>query len=96
MGRSQKAVSLALLLALSGCGTAPVLEVDENREALKNVRDSWLVECTGVGSEARPGDATGDLLEDFSNAAKFGGICQERHRSLVEYLRPLVERARSQ
>ena len=92
MGSGTKAISLALLLAGCGAHQAPV-EPNEYQIALKQVKDEWLKDCEGLGD--RPGNATGDLLQDFADAAALGGECRARHNSAVQYLRPLVEKAKS-
>ncbi len=92
MGSRTTAVSLALLLA--GCGThqAPA-EPNEYQIALKQVKEEWMKDCQGLGD--RPGNATGDLLQDFADAAALAGECKARHNSAMQYLRPVVEKAKA-
>lgn len=95
MGRQQKAIPVALALLLSGCfgsGTNPTAP-NEFQIGLREVKDEYLKSCDGLGD--RPGSGVGDLLQDFNDASALGGLCRSRHEALVEYLRPLVEKAKT-
>lgn len=95
MGRRTQLVPLILALALGGCNTAPEQPTDtELVIALKSIKDEWLEDCKGLGD--RPGGEVGDLLQDFANASALGAECRERHNSFARYLRPLVQRVKSQ
>lgn len=97
MGSCARAIPLVLFVLLAGCeATLPPTAPPENEVVvgLKNLHSGWLQKCEGLGD--RPGDATGDLLEDFNSAAALGGVCKQRHNALVEYLTPLIEKAKNQ
>ena len=97
MGRRAQLVSIAALLVLTGCvHTKPKPEPAPTPEviiALKEMNKEWLKYCEGLGD--RPGSATGDLLQDFNDAASLGGACKARQKALVDYLTPLVEKAKA-
>lgn len=98
MGRiTQFATATAVALLLAGCAGDPAApvpgEVPEIVIALKEINDVWLQDCPEIGD--RPGGAVGDLLQDFSEVAQAGAICQTRHRNLRDYVRPLVEKAKA-
>lgn len=91
MGYRAQLVPLILSLCLTGCfKDAEVMPDSELQIAIKSIPDEYLKHCEGLGE--RPGDMTGDLLQDFNTAATLGGICQARHDSLVGYLAPLLQK----
>lgn len=97
MGSCARAIPIVLSLLLAGCGGTRPPEVSGENEVvvgLKSIPAGWLEKCKGLGE--RPGDATGDLLEDFNAATTLGGVCQQRHGTLVDYLVPLIEKAKNQ
>lgn len=97
MGGRAQLVPLAALLALVGCANAPPPPAPEATPevviALKELNKDWLKYCEGLGD--RPGSATGDLLQDFNDAASLGGACKARQKALVDYIAPLVEKAKA-
>lgn len=97
MGRRAQLIPLAVLLALVGCASPPPPRTPDTTPevvvALKELNQEWLRYCEGLGD--RPGSATGDLLQDFNDAASLGGACKARQKALVDYIAPLVEKAKA-
>lgn len=97
MGRISQLVTLVFAALLAGCaGDPPKAKSEPLPEviiALKELNEERLRLCPKLGE--RPGDATGDLLQDFTAVASIGAECQRRQKSLVEYIRPLVEKAKT-
>ena len=87
---------LAAFLLLAGCfgreAAEPVAEA-ELIVALKNTKAEWLKPCDGMPPEL-PENQTGNLLEDFNTATSLGAECKLRHSNLVDYIAPLIERAK--
>lgn len=98
MGSRTQAVAMIVLslFALAGCRkdvVQPTLP-NEYKEGLKYVKAGWLEDCPSLGS--LPGHTAGDLLQDLADIAVLASECRERHRSFVEYMRPLVEKAKKE
>lgn len=88
---------LAAFLLLAGCFGREVKEPVAEPElivALKSTKAEWLKPCNGMPPEL-PANQTGNLLEDFNTATALGAECKLRHSNLVEYIAPLVERAKA-
>lgn len=95
MGSRTSIIALALLL--SSCVRYVYVEVEKPNEcytALAQINEYWLQPTPTL--KDRPGNEVGDLLQDFADAAAIGGECRARHNSLIEYVSPLVEKAKTQ
>ena len=89
------AVAIAVLsLSLMGasCQPQPQEGPDEFRIALRQIKAEHMAKCEGLGET--PENSTGDLLQDFANLASISAACRARHDTLVDYLGPVVEKAK--
>lgn len=97
MGSRAKTYAIALLtfiaVSLTGCGGQPVQPPNEYRIALAQLNTSWLDVCRGLGDI--PDRAVGTLLQDFVDLSGVAAPCRADHNALVEYLTPLIEKARA-
>lgn len=97
MGSRQKTHAIAgllfIALSVSGCAQAPVPPPNEYKIALQELDTSWLDECQGLGD--KPDRKVGSLLADFTTLAPLASICRTNHNALVEYLKPLIEKAKA-
>lgn len=84
----------ALSLALMGasCQPQPSAGPDEFRIALREIKTEHLAKCQGLGEA--PENSTGDLLQDFANLASVSATCRAKHNTLIDYLAPVVEKAK--
>ncbi len=84
---------IATLILLTGCTKDNSFgEPDEYAIALRQIKDEQLVDCAGLPET--PGTAVGDLLQDFNDMAKVAACNQLHYRTLRDYIRPLVDKAR--
>lgn len=60
--------------------------------AVESIQDELLRECEGMPPP--PSNTVGDLLEDGTLSMVLLGQCMARQRSLLNYLRPVVEAER--
>ena len=93
MGSRQKTYAVAFALLLAGCSTKAPEPVNEHALALANVDAAWLAECQGLGD--KPDRAVGTLLQDFVDLTKVAVPCREDHNALVQYLKPLIDKAKA-
>jgi hypothetical protein len=97
MGSCQKPYALIglLLIALSltGCPFNPVKPANEYQIALQELDVSWLDECRGLGDVSDR--KVGTLLQDFTDLSGVAAPCRLNHNALVEYLRPIIEKAKA-
>lgn len=97
MGSCQKPHALMsvlfIALSLAGCGSKPVPPPNEYRIALQELDSAWLTECLGLGDI--PDRRVGTLLQDFTDLVSVAAPCRADHNALVQYLKPLVEKAKS-
>lgn len=87
------AVAIAVLsLSLMGASCQPQPAPDEFRIALRQIKAEHLAKCERL--DETPENSTGDLLQDFANLASISAACRARHDTLVDYLGPVVEKAK--
>lgn len=92
--------ALFITLMLTGCGwppkkpEPPVQTKSQTELAVQEIKGEWLKTCDGL-AEVPPGNSTGNLLLDYTDAVALLGICLARHNSLIEYLAPVVARERN-
>lgn len=65
----------------------------ETELAVSAVNAEWLVECEGPVDPMLDNNI-GNLLQDYANMAEMFAVCQARHRKLIEYLVPIVNKER--
>lgn len=95
MGRVKinHAVVFGMALFAAGCTGKPPKEPNEYLIALKGVSEEQMTPCGGLGEA--PENQVGNLLQDFNDLSAACAPCRARHNSLVEYLRPLIEKAKA-
>lgn len=85
-------------LSLVGCTSAPkgatVKTRTEAEIAIAEVREEWLKKCEFVVTER--GNSIGELLKDYTDAAAALAECTARHNDFVDYIGPIVRKARNQ
>lgn len=87
-------IALAIVAAsVVGCDRHRVQPPNEYRIALQELDTAWLAECRGLGD--LPDRAVGTLLQDFVDLSGVAAPCRADHNALVEYLKPLVEKAKA-
>lgn len=94
MARCSRYLSVVSLAVLAGCAQVPGQPAGDPEVGvgLRYIKDEWLAPCDGPGEA--PENSVGNLLQDMADIATLGSTCRERHRSLVEYLAPLVKKSR--
>lgn len=87
----------AALFMLSGCATLQTSDSirtkSETELAVSAIRSEWMTHCEGVAGDM-PVNETGGLLQDYADVAAAFAVCRERHNSLVEHLKPIVQKER--
>jgi len=85
-------VAVLVCFALMGASCQPQKSTDEFRIALRQLKEEQIQKCTGLGEA--PENSTGDLLQDYADLAQVAATCKIRHNTLIDYLKPLVEKAK--
>lgn len=88
------AVMLGLAIFATGCTNKSPKEPNEYQIALKQVSTEWTTPCPVLG--AAPENSVGALLSDYSALAEVQAICAARHSALINYLAPLVQKAKAE
>jgi len=90
-----RAYALILLLALTGCAgrATEVTPPNEYEVALQELDTQLIKRCQGLGD--LPDTAVGSLLQDFVNLSAVATPCRANHNALVDYLTPLIEKAKA-
>lgn len=98
--RSRRTTAGALILAgllVSGCATkviSPDLPTKRPVElGVAEIRGEWMQPCEGLDPNT-PMNNVGDVLKDGINSLALLAECREKHNSLVDYLKPLVNESR--
>ena len=87
-------LGLFVLATLAGCGSR-AFQPNEYMIALAQVKDEHLRECQGLPQEMPEAKVYG-LHQDFNILATVAAQCRTRHNNAVEYLKPIVAKARSE
>lgn len=80
---------------LSGCmHTDKLIRTKSETElAVAAVNTEWLKPCEGLAGDT-PDNEVGNLLQDYADLAAAYAACDARHKSLSDYLGPIVKKER--
>lgn len=96
-GSIARTLGFCASVALASCATtqpqAPIAAKAPETIALEQIPDDLVQACAGPKLEEPP-NTVGDLLDDVIYAYILYAECAARNSALVNYLRPIVERAK--